>query len=101
MPNEPILLVEDKAELREMLTHALTRMSLTPVAVAGVEEALQQLRKQRFAAVLPDRKLPTGTGFDVLRAALDEDAATPVIIMTAFGTITQAVEAMREGAFDF
>jgi DNA-binding NtrC family response regulator len=101
MPNEPILLVEDKAELREMLTHALTRMSLTPVAVAGVEEALQQLRKQRFAAVLTDLKLPTGTGFDVLRAALDEDAATPVIIMTAFGTITQAVEAMREGAFDF
>jgi DNA-binding NtrC family response regulator len=101
MPNEPILLVEDKAELREMLTHALTRMSLTPVAVAGVEEALQLLRKQRFAAVLTDLKLPTGTGFDVLRAALDEDAATPVIIMTAFGTITQAVEAMREGAFDF
>jgi DNA-binding NtrC family response regulator len=99
--NEPILLVEDKSELREMLTHALTRMSLAPVAAGSVEEALQQLRKQRFSAVLTDLKLPTGTGFDVLRAALDEDAATPVIIMTAYGTITQAVEAMREGAFDF
>ena len=99
--NEPILLVEDKAELREMLTHALTRMSLAPVAAGSVEEALRQLRKQRFSAVLTDLKLPTGTGFDVLRAALDEDAATPVIIMTAYGTITQAVEAMREGAFDF
>ena len=99
--NEPVLLVEDKSELREMLTHALTRMSLAPVAAGSVEEALQQLRKQRFSAVLTDLKLPTGTGFDVLRAALDEDAATPVIIMTAYGTITQAVEAMREGAFDF
>jgi DNA-binding NtrC family response regulator len=99
--NEPILLVEDKAELREMLTHALTRMSLAPVPAGSVEEALQLLRKQRFSAVLTDLKLPTGTGFDVLRAALDEDAATPVIIMTAYGTITQAVEAMREGAFDF
>src|SRR5678815_2036356 len=101
MPNEPVLLVEDKAELREMLTHALTRMSLAPVAAGSVEEALQRLRKQRFSAVLTDLKLPTGTGFDILRAALDEDAATPVIIMTAYGTITQAVEAMREGAFDF
>jgi DNA-binding NtrC family response regulator len=98
---EPILLVEDKSELREMLTHALTRMSLAPVAAGSVEEALQHLRQQRFSAVLTDLKLPTGTGFDVLRAALDEDAATPVIIMTAYGTITQAVEAMREGAFDF
>ena len=101
MPNEPVLLVEDKAELREMLSHALTRMSLAPVAAGSVEEALQLLRKQRFSVVLTDLKLPTGTGFDVLRAALDEDAATPVIIMTAYGTITQAVEAMREGAFDF
>ena len=101
MPNEPVLLVEDKAELREMLTHALTRMSVAPIAAGTVEEALQLLRKQRFSAVLTDLKLPTGTGFDVLRAALDEDAATPVIIMTAYGTITQAVEAMREGAFDF
>jgi len=52
MPNEPVLLVEDKAELREMLTHALTRMSVAPVAAGSVEEALQLLRKQRFSAVL-------------------------------------------------
>jgi DNA-binding NtrC family response regulator len=101
MANEPVLLVEDKAELREMLTHALTRMSLSATAVGTLEDALRQLRTQRFAAVLTDLKLPTGTGIDVLRAALDQDAATPVVIMTAYGTITQAVDAMREGAFDF
>jgi DNA-binding NtrC family response regulator len=101
MANEPILLVEDKAELREMLTHALTRMSLAPLAVGTLEQAIRELRAQRFAAVLTDLKLPSGTGLDVLRAALDQDAATPVVIMTAYGTITQAVEAMREGAFDF
>src|SRR5438270_2715948 len=98
---ETILLVEDKSELREMLMHALTRMQFEPVPAAGVEEALGHLRRQRFSAVLTDLKLPTGSGLDVLKAALDEDPAVPVIIMTAYGTIAQAVSAMREGAYDF
>src|SRR4051812_33625316 len=98
---ENILLVEDKAELREMLVHALERMKLAPVAVAGLEEALTQLRARRFAAVLTDLKLPSGSGLDVLKSALDEDPSVPVIVMTAYGTIAQAVAAMREGAYDF
>jgi DNA-binding NtrC family response regulator len=98
---ETILLVEDKPELRQMLVHALERMKFKPVAVAGVEDALSELRQQRFAAVLTDLKLPTGSGLDVLKAALDDDPAVPVIIMTAYGTIAQAVAAMRDGAYDF
>src|SRR5437868_1132353 len=98
---ETILLVEDKTELREMLVHALERMNFRPVPVSGVEEALSQLRSQRFAAVLTDLKLPTGSGLDILKAALDDDPSVPVIVMTAYGTIAQAVAAMREGAYDF
>jgi DNA-binding NtrC family response regulator len=98
---ETILLVEDKAELREMLTHAIQRMELEPVPAADLEEALQQLRSQRFSVVLTDLKLPAGNGIDVLKAALVDDPSLPVIIMTAFGTIAQAVDAMRQGAFDF
>jgi DNA-binding NtrC family response regulator len=98
---ENILLVEDKTELREMLVHALTRMQFAPAPVAGVNEALIQLRAQRFAAVLTDLKLPDGSGIDVLKAALDDDPMVPVIVMTAYGTIAQAVSAMREGAYDF
>jgi DNA-binding NtrC family response regulator len=98
---ETILLVEDKTELREMLVHALERMNFSPVPVSGVEEALLQLRSQRFAAVLTDLKLPTGSGLDILKAALDDDPSVPVIVMTAYGTIAQAVAAMREGAYDF
>lgn len=98
---EAILLVEDKAELREMLMHALARMDFRPVPAANVAEALPLLRTQRFAAVLTDLKLPTGSGLDVLSAALEEDANVPVIIMTAHGTIPDAVAAMREGAYDF
>src|SRR3954469_18207488 len=101
MSMETILLVEDKSELREMLVHALTRMQFLPVPASGVEDALTQLRRQRFSAVLTDLKLPTGSGLDVLKAALDDDPAVPVIIMTAYGTIDQDVAAMRERAFDF
>ena len=98
---ETILLVEDKAELREMLMHALARMDFHPVPAANVAEALRELRTQRFSAVLTDLKLPAGSGLNVLAAALDEDANVPVIIMTAHGTIPDAVAAMREGAYDF
>jgi DNA-binding NtrC family response regulator len=101
MVKEPVLLVEDKDELRNMLTHALARMGFDPAAAADVAQAKDALRQQRFAAVLTDLKLPSGSGIDVLKAALDEDAGLPVIVMTAYGTIDQAVEAMREGAFDF
>ena len=98
---ETILLVEDKPELREMLTHALCDMQFEVTATANVEAAVSALQKQRFSAVLTDLKLPAGSGMDVLHAVLESDPATPVILMTAYGTITQAVEAMRSGAYDF
>jgi len=96
-----ILLVEDKDELREMLTHALRRMDYVVTPAAQVAEALAALERQHFSAVLTDLKLPSGTGMDVLRAALEADAALPVIMMTAYGSIQDAVAAMREGAYDF
>src|SRR5437764_4709423 len=98
---EAILLVEDKAELREMLLQALSRMGYQVSATANASAAANELRGRRFSAVLTDLKLPDGTGMDVLRAALDADTALPVVIMTAYGTITDAVAAMREGAYDF
>jgi len=98
---ESILLVEDKAELREMLVQALSRMGYRAVEAADVAAARAALRQQRFSAVLSDLKLPGGSGMDVLKAALDADAALPVIMMTAFGTIATAVAAMRDGAYDF
>ena len=98
---EAILLVEDKAELREMLLQALSRMGYQVSATANASAAASELRGRRFSAVLTDLKLPDGTGMDVLRAALDADTALPVVIMTAYGTISEAVSAMRQGAYDF
>jgi DNA-binding NtrC family response regulator len=98
---ETILLVEDKAELREMLATALARMEYEVTPAADLAEALTALRRRRFSAVLTDLKLPQGTGMDVLRAALEADAAMPVVLMTAYGGVAEAVAAMRDGAYDF
>jgi DNA-binding NtrC family response regulator len=98
---ETILLVEDKFELREMLTKALQRMQYAILAVGSAEEGMTALRKQHFSAVLTDLKLPEASGMDVLRTAVDVDPALPVVIMTAYGSIAEAVAAMREGAYDF
>jgi DNA-binding NtrC family response regulator len=98
---DAILLVEDKAELRAMLAQALQRMSYDVTAAATLSEARTALAGRRFSAVLTDLKLPSGSGMDVLRAALEADPAVPVIIMTAYGTVAEAVLAMRDGAYDF
>ncbi len=98
---DSILLVEDKSELREMLSTALQRMSYAVLPAANCNEALLAIARQRFTAVLTDLKLPDGTGMDVLHAALDADPSVPVVIMTAFGGVTEAVAAIRDGAYDF
>ena len=75
--------------------------ALSRACAAGVEEALVQLRRQRFSAVLTDLKLPAGSGLDVLKAALDDDPAVPVIIMTAYASTESAIQALKYGAFDY
>ena len=62
---------------------------------------VQQLRQARPAVVLTDLKLPDGDGFGVLRAAKELDPELPVVVMTAYGSIQDAVTAMKEGAMDF
>jgi putative PEP-CTERM system response regulator len=101
MSSFPVLLVEDKDSLRAMLRHALEAQGHTVVEAADEPEAVQQLRQARPAVVLTDLKLPTGDGFGVLRAAKELDPELQVIVMTAYGSIQDAVTAMRDGAVDF
>ncbi len=97
----PILLVEDKDSLRQMLRHALEAQGHTVVEARDQPEAEVALRQSRPAVVLSDLRLPEGDGFGVLRASKDLDPQLPVIVMTAFGSIQDAVAAMKEGALDF
>src|SRR5687768_14167843 len=97
----PVLLVEDKDSLRAMLRHALEAQGHVVLEARDETEAVHQLRQSRPAVVLTDLKLPSGDGFGVLRAAKELDPELQVIVMTAYGSIQDAVTAMREGAMDF
>ena len=96
-----ILIVEDKDSLRTMLRHALEREGHAVAEARDEPEAVRLLAETPPAVVLSDLRLPRGDGFGVLRAAKEQDAATPVIVMTAYGGIEDAVSAMKEGALDF
>jgi len=97
----PILLVEDKDSLRAMLRLALEAQGHTVVEARDQPEAEAALRASRPAVVLSDLRLTEGDGFGVLRASKELDPELPVIVMTAFGSIQDAVVAMKEGALDF
>ncbi|MFZ0885433.1 MAG: sigma-54 dependent transcriptional regulator, partial [Candidatus Acidiferrales bacterium] len=98
---EPILLVEDKAELRAMLRKALERAGYLVEEAADANSAIDKVRGRRYLLVLSDLKLPGGSGLDVLRESRRVEATLPVILMTAYGSVEEAVTAMKEGAFDF
>jgi DNA-binding NtrC family response regulator len=97
----PVLLVEDKDSLRVMLRLALEAQGHTVVEARDQPEAAAALLTTQFGVVLTDLRLTVGDGFGVLRAAKDIDLELPVIVMTAFGSIQDAVAAMKEGALDF
>ena len=97
----PVLIVEDRDSLRTMLRHALEAHGHAVLEARDEPEAIRELRRTRPVVVLTDLKLPVGDGFGVLRAAKELDPDLPVVVMTAYGSIQDAVSAMREGAMDF
>lgn len=100
-PPPQALIVEDKDSLRAMLRHALEGHGYSVVEAADEDGARIELRAHRPAVVLTDLRLPQGDGFGVLRAAKELDPEISVIVMTAYGSIEDAVAAMKEGATDF
>lgn len=98
---EPLLLVEDKNELRTMLRKALERSGYGVDEAPDGTAAIQKVRARRYLLVITDLKMPGASGLDVLRETKRADAAIPVILLTAFGSVEEAVTAMKEGAFDF
>jgi DNA-binding NtrC family response regulator len=98
---EPLLLVEDKNELRAMLRKALERAGYAVDEAADGSAAIQKVRARRYLLVITDLKMPGASGLDVLRETKAADATIPVILLTAFGSVEEAVAAMKDGAYDF
>src|SRR5690349_2818555 len=96
-----ILLVEDKDSLRRVLRLTLENAGYTVAEAADARAALNEIANTRHRLVLTDLRMPNGSGLDVLRAARSADADVPVIVMTAFGSVDEAVQAMKDGAHDF
>src|SRR6202167_1102904 len=98
---EPVLLVEDKAELQAMLRKALERNGYTVEEAPDGNTAIDKIRSRRYLLILSDLKLPGNSGLDVLRESRRVEPTLPVILMTAYGSVEEAVTAMKDGAFDF
>ncbi len=97
-----LLIVEDKESLALMLKETVEAEGLEADLAASGSDAIRTLAQgKRYFAVLTDLRLPGADGIAVLKQSKESDPDVPVIVMTAFGTIENAVEAMKLGAFDF
>jgi DNA-binding NtrC family response regulator len=96
-----LLLVEDKAGMRDMLTRTLAREGYEVAAHADGDAGIAALYAEPFDLVLTDLKLPGRDGLEILKAAKEVHPDLPVVVMTAHGSIETAVAAMRDGAYDF
>ena len=98
---ETILIVEDKESMAEMLRETLESEGYRVISATDGAEGIRLLKEDRVDLVLTDLKLPKKDGMGVLNASKEENQLIPVIVMTAFGSIEIAVDAMKGGAFDF
>ncbi len=96
-----ILLVDDDASLREVLTFALRDRGHAVETAPDGRAALTVLESFRPEIVITDLKMPGLDGLEVLKRVLEVDSSIPVILLTAFGSIEDAVEAMRRGAYSY
>jgi DNA-binding NtrC family response regulator len=97
-----LLIVEDKDSLAQMLRETVESEGFEADVASSGSEAIRRLSDgHRYLIVLTDLRMPGADGIAVLRQSKESDPDCPVIMMTAFGTIENAVEAMKLGAYDF
>ncbi len=96
-----VLVVDDKEMLRDSVGTTLRRAGLDVVMADGAAAAVSAVAKRRPDAVITDLKMPGGSGIDLLKQLREFDEDLPVVLMTAFGTVQTAVEALKLGAFDY
>jgi len=100
-PGGRLLVADDEPHQREMLRSLLTRAGFEVEIAANGAEALASLERDRFDLLLTDQKMPEMDGLALLEAARRLQPDLPVVLMTAFGSVSQAVAAMKQGAADY
>jgi DNA-binding NtrC family response regulator len=96
-----ILIVEDEPKMRRLLELQLGEEGFQPHTTPDAETALQTLNKEKFDLIVTDFRLPGMNGLEFLQAVKRANADLPVVVMTAYGTVESAVEAMKAGASDY
>ena len=96
-----LLVVDDEPDLRTLYELTLVREGYDVESAGTVAEAWAALQQQRFAAVITDMRLPDGTGLDLLRRMDDAGRREKGIVITAYGSAENAVEALKAGAYDY
>jgi DNA-binding NtrC family response regulator len=96
-----ILLIEDNEQMAQVLARHMELEGHTVILVSDGEKGIEEFHRHKVDLVLTDLKLPAKSGLEVLHEVKDENPLVPVVVMTAYGTIENAVKAVKEGAFDF
>jgi two-component system response regulator FlrC len=100
-PSKTVLVVEDDAPLREALVDTLAFAGYEALSAAGADQALSVLQQTPVALMISDVHMPGVDGHHLLRAARRVQPDLPVVLLTAYGSVNGAVEAMRDGAADY
>jgi two-component system response regulator PilR (NtrC family) len=95
------LIVDDEPDIRELLELTLGRMGIDTHSAADLKQAHALIAREKFDVCLTDMRLPDGNGIDLVRHIQQQQPQLPVAVITAFGSMDTAVEALKAGAFDF
>ena len=96
-----ILVIDDDQRNREMLAETLRQASFRIELAGSGVEAIERAGQREYDAVFSDIKMPSVSGMDVLASFRTTSPNTPVVLLTAFGSVDTAIQAMKEGAFDY
>jgi two-component system response regulator PilR (NtrC family) len=101
MNRKSVLIVDDEADIRELLVLTLSRMGVDADSASTLQEAQAALLARPYDLCLTDMRLPDGDGLMVLRHIAENHGNTPVAVITAYGSTENAVAALKAGAFDY
>lgn len=96
-----ILIVDDEPQMRLALMEAVNKLGHRAVIANNGKDALEKLQSANFSMIITDMKMPSMTGLDLLKEVRRASIKIPILVITAFGTVENAVDAMKEGAVDY
>ena len=100
-PRQKVLIVDDEPDIRELLEITLGRMKIDTYSARNAGEALALLKREAFDLCLTDMRLPDGTGLELVQHIQQRYPNVPVAMITAYGNVDTAINALKAGAFDF